>query len=270
MTSAADDLVACLALREVTGCEFTGTSTRRPEHRVYGGQLLAQSVLAAARTVTTDAVPHSVHSNFVHPGRPDEPIRYVVTPLRDGRSFHTRRVDAFQTGGLVCSVTTSFQRPETGVHHQDPAPDVPGPDGLPTRSLFQHSPDTDGAVDVRVCPPEDNADDAGWVVWLRVATRLPDDPVLHTALLVYLSDFSVLHGAFRRQGLRQQEIRTASLDHSVWLHQAGRADEWLCYRSRSPVAGNGRAIGFGTLFNADGHLLATSAQEMLLRTPKPP
>jgi acyl-CoA thioesterase II len=288
VTSEVDDLLACLRLREVTESkvtvgeastgevtageattsEFTGVSTRRPEHRIYGGQLLAQSVVAGSRTVPTDAVPHSVHSCFVNPGRPEEPIRYVVTPLRDGRSFHTRRIDALQLGGLVCSVTVSFQRPEEGVHHQDHAPEVPGPDGLPSRSLFRHSPDAEGTVDVRVCPPEENADEAGWTVWLRVAARLPDDPALHRALLVYLSDFSILHGAYRRQGLRQTEIRTASLDHSVWLHGAGRADEWLLYRSRSPAAGNGRAIGFGTLFDAQGRLLATSAQEMLLRIPR--
>jgi len=264
--AAVDELVGALAVEQVSESTFTGHSTTVPSHRVFGGQILAQSVVAATMTVAAPAAPHSLHAYFVRAGRPDVKFQFAVTTLRDGRSFAVRRVDALQDNEIVTSMTASFHAQEDGLTHQDPMPTRPAPTELPARTPFlvsANGPATAGAVDLRACPPTPGGAESS--VWLRVNGSLPDDPVLHQALLVYLSDFSILHGAFIRHDVARTQVRTASLDHSVWLHRPAHADDWLLYDSRSPSAASARAVGRASMFTSNGDLAATAAQEMLVR-----
>jgi acyl-CoA thioesterase-2 len=267
-----DELLAVLAVEQVDELGFTGGSTGVPEGRIFGGQILAQCVVAASSTVEAPAALHSLHAYFMRAGRPKEPTRFTVDVLRDGRSYGTRRVDAVQDGQVIATAIMSFQRPETGPDHQDPMPDRPDPAGLVGRVPFGAAPDGPsraGALELRACRGDDVPDPAATSVWMRIAGRLPDDPLLHRALLVYLSDLTVVHGAFRAHGLSRREMRTASLDHSLWLYRPGRIDDWVLYDSRSPSASGGRAAGQGRIFAASGELLASAAQEMSVRLRRP-
>ena len=263
-----DELLQVLAVERVDELAWVSGSTSWPHGRVFGGQILAQSVVAAALTADPAAVPHSLHAYFMRAGRPDEPVRFAVDPLRDGRSFATRRVDAVQRDEVIASTLLSFQRPEPGPARQDPMPDRPDPAGLAGRIPFTAAPDgpsRGGALELRACPMDADQDPAASAVWMRIRGSLPDDPLLHRALLVYLSDMTVVHGAFRALRLPRDRTRSASLDHAIWLHRPGRVDDWLLYDSRSPSAGGGRAMGSGRLFASSGELLASSAQEMSVR-----
>jgi acyl-CoA thioesterase-2 len=266
-----DELLRVLAITPERGAGgeliFQGTSASRPPDRVFGGQMLAQAAVAASLTVDQAAVVHSLHAYFVRAGRPDVPFRFRVEPVRDGRSFRIRRVDALQDDLLVCTVTASFHAAQDGIRHQDPMPDFPGPDELAGHFAF---PDSTGgapsAVEMRPCPPIPmQPARPEWAVWLRVAAALPDDPLLHRALLIYLSDLGVLRGAFRIHRLDRGGTASASLDHTIWLHGQARADDWMLYRSRSPWSGHGRAVGNAALFAASGELLAHTGQEMVIR-----
>lgn len=265
--SSVDELVSAFAVARRSATTFTGHSTSVPAHRVFGGQILAQCVVAAARTVALPGAGlHSLHAYFVRAGRPEVTFRFEVTPVRDGRSFAVRRVDAVQDNEIVATMTASYHVPEDGLAHQDVMPDRPTPAELPSLIPFLVSaggPASAGAVELRACPPLDGEPESS--LWLRVTAPLPDDPLLHQAMLVYLSDFGILHGAFRRHGVSREEVRTASLDHGMWLHRPGRADDWLLYDSRSPSAAGARAMGRASLFTADGVLLASASQEMLVR-----
>jgi acyl-CoA thioesterase-2 len=263
-----DELLRVLAMDRVEDLTWTGGNLDWPTGRIFGGQILAQSTIAASLTVDPTAVAHSLHAYFMRAGRPREPVRFVVDPLRDGRSFATRRVDAVQGDQVIATTLLSFQRPESGPDHQDPMPARPDPAGLVGRIPGLASPDgpsRGGALELRACPMDGDPDPAASAVWMRIRGTLPDDPLLHRALLVYLSDLALVHGAFRAHGLSRTEIRSASLDHSLWLHRPGRVDEWVLYDSRSPSANGGRASGHGRLFSAAGVLLAGAAQEMSLR-----
>jgi acyl-CoA thioesterase-2 len=267
-TKQVDELLGVLAVEQVDELAFTGGSTGLPEGRIFGGQILAQSVVAASLTVEAPAAVHSLHAYFMRAGRQKEPIRFAVDVLRDGRSYGTRRVDAVQDGQVIATAIMSFQRPETGLDHQDAMPERPDPAGLAGRVPFGAAPDGPsraGALDLRSCPVDDDPDPTASSVWMRINGRLPDDPLLHRALLVYLSDLTVVHGAFRAHGLGRREIRTASVDHSLWLYRPGRVDDWVLYDSRSPSASGGRAAGQGRMFAASGELLASAAQEMSVR-----
>ncbi|MBB4905937.1 acyl-CoA thioesterase [Actinophytocola algeriensis] len=264
--STVDELVSVLAVERVSVTTFTGHSTTVPARRVFGGQILAQCAVAAAQTVAPPAALHSMHAYFVRAGRPGVKLHFEVTTLRDGRSFAARRVDAVQDNEIVTSMSASYHVPEEGLAHQDPMPARPAPADLPARTPFHvaaDGPARAGAVDLRAVPP--GGDEPESSVWLRITAPLPDDALLHQAMLIYLSDFSILHGAFRHHGVARSQVRTASLDHSMWLHRPGRADDWLLYESRSPSAAGARAMGQAALFTAEGTLLATASQEMLVR-----
>jgi acyl-CoA thioesterase II len=263
-----DELLGVLAVERVDELVFTGGSTAVPSGRIFGGQILAQGVVSAALTVDPTAALHSLHAYFMRGGRPDEPTRFEVDVLRDGRSYGTRRVDAVQDGRVIATAILSFQRPETGPDHQDEMPARPDPEGLAGRVPFGAAPDGPsraGALELRACRGEDVPDRAATSVWMRIAGPLPDDPLLHRALLVYLSDLTVVHGAFRVHRLSRHDLRTASIDHSLWLYRPGRVDDWVLYDTRSPSASGGRAAGQGRIFAGTGELLATSAQEMSVR-----
>jgi acyl-CoA thioesterase-2 len=261
---------------------FIGSSYRPPWGRIFGGQVLAQSLLAAIRTAPPDRPPHSLHAYFLRPGNPDLPITFQVERLRDGRSFSARRTQAVQAGKPILSMISSFQFPAEGMDHADPMPDVPGPDEVPTLDEVYGHLELPGvrqilrsrAVDMRHVEgplflkpgPEKVARQA---VWMRAAAPLPDDQNLHTAMLAFSSDYSLLESVLRRHGMAWNSgIKMASLDHAMWFHRPSRLDQWLLYVQRSPSASGGRGLGVGEFFTQDGVLVATVAQEGMLRPPR--
>jgi acyl-CoA thioesterase-2 len=243
------------------------------EGRLFGGLVAAQCVIAAGRTVEDPARHlHSLHGYFLRPGRHDAPIRFVVDRIRDGRSFTTRRVKAHQAGEAIFNLSASFARPEAGIAHQDPMPEAPGPEGLPDwddvrAAQIQERPVQryDSAVEVRVCNPADGPSEARQQTWIRVRGTLPDDPLVHTAMLVYASDRSLLSTAARPHDIPWKERIGASLDHAVWIHQPVRLDDWMLYASESPVAHAARGLIFGGIFTRGGTRVASVAQEALIR-----
>ena len=264
---------------------FVGQSQRQPHGRVFGGQVLAQSVIAAGRTVQQvgDGGPrpiHSLHGYFVRPGDDRHPIRFAVERIRDGRSFSTRRVQAIQYGAPILSMIASFQEPAGGLDHQDAMPPAPAADSLATQAELLAGIDHPAArrfartrpIDLRHvdgglwvesgAPPDDHQS-----VWLRALGPLPDDPLLHAAVLAYASDYSLLEPVLRRHGLTWSDprLRVASLDHAMWFHRTARADEWTLYTQQTPSAQGGRGLAFGRMFGTDGRLVASVAQEGMLR-----
>jgi acyl-CoA thioesterase II len=261
---------------------FAGTSYRPPWGRIFGGQVLAQSLVAAARTVDPARPVHSLHAYFLRAGDPDLPVTFEVERLRDGRSFSARRTQAVQRGKPILSMISSFQAPATGLDHQVEMPKVPGPDELPTlEDLFGGMPIPvvqrmlrSRPVDMRYVDgplflkpgPEPVAHQA---VWLRASAPMPDDQLLHTALLAFASDYTLLESVVRRHGLSWASgLKTASLDHAMWFHRPVRVDEWLLYAQESPSASGARGMGMGRIFTADGVLVASTAQEGMMRLPR--
>lgn len=258
------------------------------EGRLFGGLVAAQSVLAAMATLGPGRAGghptsqlHSIHAYFLRPGRYDLPIRFVVDRIRDGRTFTTRRVVAHQAGEAIFNMAASFARPEEGMSHQRPMPEVGPPDGLPEWSALRAQalglPEPDGPespIDVRVLDPEEftveGPRDPVRQVWIRTRGRLPDDPDLHTAVLVYATDRTLMSTAFRGTGrLPGQEFMGASLDHAVWLHHPIRFDDWLLYSSMSPISHAARGLIFGSIYTREGVQLASVAQEALIRVRRP-
>ncbi len=263
---------------------FTGRSQITPHGRVFGGQVLAQCVVAAGRSVRDvdglgERPIHSLHAYFIRPGDSTHPIRFAVENLRDGRSFSVRRVYAMQYGRTILSATLSFQTPAGGLDHQAPMPSVPDPDRVRTAAeelrgvedpRVQHW--LRRALDVRIVegalylvPGRQHF--AHQNVWMRTIDRLPDDPLLHAAVLAYSSDYSLLESILRRHGLvwADSRLRPASLDHAMWFHRPGRIDEWVLYEQDSPSASGGRGLGLGKIFSMDGTLVCSVAQEGMIR-----
>jgi len=261
---------------------FVGASQRQPHGRVFGGQVLGQTIVAAGRTVDASRPVHSMHAYFLRPGDSSEPITFAVERLRDGRSFSARRVHAIQYGKPILSMIASFQTESAGVDHQDEMPDVPAPEELPTTRELLGSIDHPAAqfwanerpVDVRhvqqpvYWQPDENRV-ARQAVWMRVPGTLPDDPLLHRAVLGYASDYTLLESVLRRHGLTwaTRGLKAASLDHAMWWHRPVRADEWLLYVQASPSASGARGLGIGRIFSREGRLVASVAQEGMLRAP---
>jgi acyl-CoA thioesterase-2 len=262
---------------------FTGTSYRPPWGRIFGGQVLAQSLVAATKTVEPDRLPHSLHAYFLRPGDPQEPLTFAVERLRDGRSFSARRTHALQGGKPILSMIVSFQLPAAGLDHQVEMPDVPGPDDVPSledqfgeielpsvQELLRSRP-----VDLRhvegqiyLAPGPEKAGRQS--LWMRAAAPLPDDPGIHTALLAFCSDYSLLESVLRRHGLpwATRGLRTASLDHAMWFHRPARLDDWLLYTQESPSASGARGLALGRIYTRDGVLVASVAQEGMMRIPE--
>jgi acyl-CoA thioesterase-2 len=251
------------------------------ERRLFGGLVAAQAVVAAYRTVDEGSL-HSVHSYFLRPGRYDVPIRYVVYRIRDGRSFTTRDVVAYQSGEAIFNLSSSFVRPEEGITHQQPMPDVPPPDDLPEWEFIR--PDRipegmkieqwwrDNPIEIRACDPWGTEWPDGIPrrrVWMRVRGTFPDDEVVHAALLTYASDRGLIATARMPHNIGRNMGASASLDHTLWFHYTPRFDDWLLYTSESPAAHAARALILGQMYNRDGVRVASVAQEGLVRTPKP-
>ncbi|KRE43539.1 acyl-CoA thioesterase [Knoellia sp. Soil729] len=264
---------------------FLGQSQKMPHGRVFGGQVLAQGVVACGRTVQaaesgTPRPIHSLHAYFMRPGDDTQPIHFAVENMRDGRSFSTRRAHAIQNGKPILSMSCSFQEPAGGLDHQDEMPDVPAPEGLQSLGDAFGGIDDPGArhlaegraIEQRhvegnlfLAPGEEQV--ARQSVWIRAVGALPDGPLLHAAVLAYASDYALLEPVLRRHGRQWVGggLNVASLDHAMWFHRPARADEWILYAQQSPSAQGGRGLGIGRMFSADGTLLASVAQEGMLR-----
>jgi acyl-CoA thioesterase-2 len=285
--TAAENLVGLLDVLRLVPCPeqgedtFLGQSQPQPGGRVFGGQVLAQSLVAAQRTVDPARSVHSMHGYFLRAGDSGEPITFAVERLRDGGSFSARRVHALQFGRPILSMIASFQSRSDGLEHQAPMPPAPDPESLPSL-LDRYAEHADAAVlqrlrrrpiDVRHVDPPIHLEPAPasprQAVWIRASSQLPDDPRLHEAVLAYASDLTLLEPTLRAHGISwsQPGLRAASLDHAMWWHRPARADEWLLYESESPSASGARGLNLGRIFRRDGVLVASTAQEGLLRVP---
>jgi acyl-CoA thioesterase-2 len=218
---------------------------------------------------------HSLHGYFLRPGQHGVPIRFVVDRIRDGRTFTTRRVVAHQAGEAIFNMSASFTLPEEGISHQDPMPAAPPPDGLPDWEdervrIFgpEFRRDEHGAIEARVCDPDEPGvpQPPRKRVWLRPKGGVPEDPLVHAALLVFASDRMLISTAARAHGFLPGARMAASLDHAVWLHRPPRFDGWVLYASESPAAHAARGLVYGAMYNAEGVRIASVAQEGLIRT----
>jgi acyl-CoA thioesterase-2 len=267
-------LLDLLDLEQIEDGLFRGASPDTDVQRVFGGQVLGQALAAANRTVEDGRLVHSLHAYFLLPGDPAAPIVYEVDRSRTGRSFSTRRVVARQHGRNIFVMSASFQVPEEGLDHADPRPQAPDPDTLPAIPET-NSGDGDGdelwnvlyrrwtAFDIRRVP---DTPPGRRQVWLRTSEPLPDDPTLHTAVLAYVSDLTLLSTTLIRHHLTpNKEVQIASLDHAIWFHRPARLDEWLLYDQDSPSASGARGLATGRIFTRSGTLVATVVQEGLLR-----
>lgn len=287
MTDPLDDLLRALDLTD-TGARtsediFTGESQWTPQGRVFGGQVLAQSLIAAQRTLVEGRAIHSMHGYFLRPGDVGFPITFSVDRIHDGRSFSTRRTQAYQDGLPILSMIASFQDVNAGLEHQVEMPtDLPQPEDLPSALDILGAIDHPIArvwangrpFDMRHVPSPVFLSVEGpplphQAVWMKAIGRLPDDPNLHRAALAYASDYTILEPILRRHGLPwiTEGLKIASLDHAMWFHRFGRADEWMLYTQESPTATGGRGLSLGRIFSRDGDLLASVAQEGTLRVP---
>ncbi len=280
-----DDLHDLLDLEYIEHNIFRARSVDIGSGTVFGGQALAQSLVAARRTVDDDSrAAHSMHGYFILPGDVDAPIVYEVDRLRDGSSFTTRRIVAIQHGRAIFNMAASFQTPEGGAAHQaDDMPDVPGPEALPrelelVRAMEDRIPEEvrsfytrERPIEFRPVDPVDpfvpEAKPPAHHVWLRARGALPDDRLTHQGVLAYASDYGLLSTALRPHGLSfvQPDLQLASLDHALWFHRPVRADNWLLYAMDSPSAAGARGFTRGQIFAQDGTLVASVAQEGLMR-----
>ncbi len=282
MSAALKDLLNLLDLEQIEVNLFRGVSPEDSWQRVYGGQVLGQALVAAARTVE-GRLAHSLHAYFLRPGDPKVPILYEVDRSRDGNTFTNRRVVAIQHGKQIFNMAVSFHAGESGLAHQFDMPDIPGPDDLPSeqerrREVAPKLPEEyrkwfsrEQPIDTRLVdyqdllhpkkvPPFQN-------VWVRAAGDLPDDPALHQCIMAYASDMTLIDTIIFPHGVSwlDDQLQTASLDHAMWFHRPFRADEWLLYAQDSPASFGGRGLSRGSFYSQDGTLVASVAQEGLIR-----
>jgi len=282
------DLIFALDLKDAGGARtkediFIGPSQWMPHGRVFGGQVLAQCTVAATRTVEDNRILHSLHGYFLRPGDIELPITFSVDRLRDGRSFSTRRVQAYQKGEPIFSMIASFQIEAPGLtHHEQMPADMPNPEDLPSaaevlggiphpvaqywakaRPFDMRHVQSPIYFEVKGEPVAHQA------VWLKAIGELPDSPKLHQAALAYASDFTLLESIYRRHKISWAKpgLKTASLDHAMWFHAPAKVDQWMLYVQESPAAQNSRGLAIGKIFSREGVLLATVAQEGMVRVP---
>jgi acyl-CoA thioesterase-2 len=283
MPKSAEELVELFDIEDIDVNLFRGRQPDTELQRVFGGQVAAQALIAAARTAPPGFSVHSLHSYFLRPGDTAVPIVYDVESLRDGRSFSTRRVVARQHGRPIYLQSSSFQIAEEGFDHQDVIPEVADPEaGLPLASIFGSRPDRHpgewerewAALDVRYLgnskvggAGEDPSRPARAQLWVRVDGRLSEDPLEHLAAFTYASDMTLIGAALVPHGkyVSSPGMQTASLDHTIWFHRPFRADEWWLFDQHSPSASGGRGLVLARVFTQSGELAATVAQEGLIR-----
>jgi acyl-CoA thioesterase-2 len=285
MASAVRELLDTLDLEPLEVNLFRGRSPQSRWQRVFGGQVIGQALVAACRTVDDVAArpPHSLHGYFLLAGDPKVPIVYDVDRIRDGKSFTTRRVVAIQHGRAIFSMSVSFHGEEPGLSHQAAMPDVPKPDSLPNdaelrQTVLASMPEPvrryyERERPIELRPVETDRylgrkiADGKFHVWMRAIERLPDEPAIHRCVLAYASDLMLLDAATIPHGrtLFEPAIMAASLDHAMWFHRPFRADEWLLYAQDSPNAAGARGFARGLIYKSDGTLIASVAQEGLIR-----
>ncbi|MDI3469582.1 MAG: Acyl-CoA thioesterase II [Pseudolabrys sp.] len=286
MSLAITDLLSILDLEQLDLNLFRGRSPKSGWQRVFGGQVIGQALVAAVRTVE-GRLAHSMHAYFLLPGDPKVPIIYDVDRMRDGKSFTTRRVTARQHGQPIFSMLVSFHENEDGLDHQVPMPKVPPPESLPgdtemRANLLPQMPDSVRSYYERERPIElrpvefdrylgKKYPDGRFHVWIRATAKLPDDPAIHQCALAYASDFTLLDTALVPMGrtLFEKDFMAASLDHALWLHRPFRADDWLLYAQDTPNLHGSRGFSRGLVFTRDGTLVASVAQEGLVRLRRP-
>ena len=282
MNAALKDLIEVLELENLEQHLFRGQSRNLGGRSVFGGQVLGQALVAASRTVE-HSLAHSVHAYFVRPGDMEAPIVYDVERIRDGRSFAVRRVHAIQHGRPIFSMMASFQQPEPGYEHQDSMPDVPPPEELVLESELRTrwledcpAPLKPGyqqelAIEFKPVTPRNPFRPESMPpqqhIWFRAAGPLPDDPCLHQSVLAYASDFNFLGTAMRPHAMSwfERHVVAATLDPVIWFHRPARLDDWLLYSMHSPSAQGARGLTQGQIYNRDGELVASLAQESLMR-----
>jgi acyl-CoA thioesterase-2 len=281
--SSENDLIALLDLEEIEKNHYRATSPNEGWQRVYGGQVIGQALVAASRTVPDERAAHSLHGYFLRAGDTSVPILYKVDRIRDGRSFTTRRVVAIQHGRPIFNMSISFHVAEQGFSHQFDMPDAPAPETLPDEAElreswaeqmppeFADSFNRERPIEIRPIDPMDvfhpEKRPPRQMCWMKSRESLPDDPRLHQCVLAYLSDWSLLDTATLPHGVSfmQDNMQMASLDHAMWFHRPFRADEWLLYVQDSPSASSSRGLNRGLVYDRKGSLVASAAQEGLMR-----
>ncbi len=283
MASAVETLLETLDLEPLEINLFRGRSPKVGWQRVFGGQVIGQSLVAAQRTVDPERRVHSLHAYFMRPGDPENPIVYEVDRIRDGGSFTTRRIVAIQHGKAIFSMSASFQIREEGLEHAFEMPDIPHPDQLVSEKelaeqFIDHAPenvrkywqrerpielrptDLTHYVSKKKLPPLQN-------VWFRATGRLPSDPAIQEAVLAYASDMTLLDTSLFAHGraVFDPQLQVASLDHAMWFHRPLNMEAWHLYTQDSPNASGARGLTRGSIFSADGALVASTAQEGLIR-----
>lgn len=282
-TETVNDLIELLDLEEIEKNHYRATSPNEGWQRVYGGQVIGQALVAASRTVPVDRHAHSLHGYFLRPGDTSVPILYTVDRIRDGKSFTTRRVVAVQHGKAIFNMSISFQIEETGFDHQLPMPEAPLPERLKDehelraewiKQLPQQFADSFASqrpIEIRPVDPMDifhpEKRPPHQMCWMKARDPLPDDPRLHQCVLAYLSDWSLLDTSTLPHAVSftQTNMQVASLDHAMWFHRPFRADQWLLYVQDSPSASGSRGLNRGLIYDAQGVLVASAAQEGLIR-----
>lgn len=280
-------LLDLLNVKDQGGDRFQGSRKIGGVGRVFGGQVIGQALASAERTVPDDRPVHSLHAYFLRGGNEDHEIDFKVERDLDGSSFSNRRVVASQLGKPILNMVSSFQKREEGLYHAEPMPQVPGPEGLASEAELrrQHIDKVPSAdrrflllprpIELRPVGPrawiEGKPQDPVARTWFRSVAPLPDDPRIHRAILAYASDMTLLATATlpHTESTIKRELMAASLDHAIWFHDDFRADEWLLYACDSPWAGRARGFNRGSIYTAGGKLVASVAQEGLIRPVKP-
>lgn len=278
------DLLRILNLEQLSDTEFLGQTQWMPHGRVFGGQVLAQALNAAQRTTADSRPVHSLHSYFLRPGDIEQPIRFSVEILRDGKSFSARRVHAIQNEVPIFSMIASFQEPAKGLEHTSEFPQgVPSPEELPSAAELLGEiahPAAEywskaRAFDLRhvteplyLKPPREKV--AHQMVWFRALSEMPANAAVNSAALAYASDYSILESVLKRHGITWAHpgLNSASLDHAMWFHKPTRVDQWHLYVQESPAAQGGRGLSIGKIYSQSGDLVATCAQEGMVRIPE--
>jgi len=283
MSTAVENLLDILDLEPLEHNLFRGRSPKVGWQRVFGGQVIGQALVAASRTVQDDRFVHSLHGYFMRPGDPAVPIIYEVDRIREGKSFLTRRVVAIQHGQAIFSMSASFQRHEEGLEHQAVMPHVPDPDQLmsedqlkemvlasapePVRNYWSRErPIELRPVSLKHYVSREPLEPAQHV-WFRATGPVPDEPAIQKCVLAYASDMTLLDTSLFAHGrsIFDRDLQVASLDHAMWFHRPARMDEWLLYTQDSPNASGSRGFNRGSIFTRDGHLVASTTQEGLIR-----
>ena len=276
------DLISVLDITQLSETEFEGRTQWMPQGRVFGGQVLAQSLVAATKTVAEDRRVHSLHSYFLRPGDIEKSVRFSVEILRDGRSFSARRVHAIQDDKPIFSMIASFQLESPGLTHEETMPASVDPETLPSAadllSMIDH-PATNywskaRPFDLRhvgepVYLRAAKSQSPSQQVWFKTVSKLEAGPLIHTAALAYASDYTILESVMRNHNLSWAHpgLSAASLDHAIWFHEVPNLNDWHLYVQHSPAASNGRGLAQGKIYSQSGKLIATVAQEGMIRIP---